>query len=383
MHRIRSTPKLLLLLLLPWQTIDAVRVAGPIVTVTLRDPMATRDDRGSSSSSSSSTGTNAIGNMGVGSKWANGISFSSLKPDVAYSIRSNEGGPFPKRLPGLKMLSATAYYRYEVMKRMPHAVSFFTGIQLRPLKLPRRLPKLSRLPSDEEYDSLRSNRDGGGIEEFPEIDDDDQGQVLNLSFSPTYNLNKKTASGELKLFGSDASRWNGVARFRIPYIFRDDRVDSNVQRKKENILSFLSATCKIFLPFTALSSLTVTPTYNIASSIYPFSLQMTGESGSKTSAVLSLNVEDPRLSLIHQLDERNVVAPEISLHTAKIMYNWTMQLPSGILRAKVDPTTAIQVSWIDKAGSGRWVTDFKLPLEGSHNGGQLAADIRVQRQFIF
>jgi hypothetical protein len=78
----------------------------------------------------------------------------------------------------------------------------------------------------------------------------------------------------------------------------------------------------------------------------------------------------------------NTIAPEISLHTAKIMYNWNMLLASGSLRIKVDPTSAIQVTGTDRAMNGKWVTDFSLPLKGT-SVSALAADVRVRRQFTF
>jgi len=71
---------------------------------------------------------------------------------------------------------------------------------------------------------------------------------------------------------------------------------------------------------------------------------------------------------------------------------------------RVDPIEAVQVTWVDEAGdgSGKWVTDFRLPL-GTENGGLNGvgngsgnfgvgggkqgrgwkSDIRVRRQFVF
>ena len=355
----------------------AVRVAGPIVTVTLKDPyvvpttqpldnVSDADDGVIEKVLSSSTST------------FSSLSLLSLNPDVAYSIRSNDGGPLPKLLPSLKMLSATAYYKYNLMRKSPHAVSFYAGLRLRPFQLPKKLPRMSRSLIDsfeKDPSQQQPSTSSPSLSDLPDLTEDLDDHALNLSFSPTFSLKSRTASGELKVWGDDIKRWIGTARFNIPYPF-------STKTTKQRLLSFASATFKIFLPFTALNSLTITPSYDTYNSLYPFSCQVTAESGAgKTSAVLNLNLDDPTFSLIHQLDDRNTIAPEISLHTAKILYNWTTQLSSGMLRTRVDPTSAIQVTWIDKAGSGRWVTDFKLPLEGS--AGPLAADIRVQRQFAF
>lgn len=97
--------------------------------------------------------------------------------------------------------------------------------------------------------------------------------------------------------------------------------------------------------------------------------------------MLDLNWDNPTLSIMHALDERNTISPEISLTSAKIMYNWDVALNSGSIKTRVDPTSAIQVTWIDQTESGKWVTDFNLPLTGGP--GPLAGDIRVRRQFAF
>jgi hypothetical protein len=78
----------------------------------------------------------------------------------------------------------------------------------------------------------------------------------------------------------------------------------------------------------------------------------------------------------------NTIAPEISLYTARITYQWNVQLESGSIHTKVDPTSEIHVTWTDLSRSGKWVTDFRLPLTGT-TASALAADIRVRRQFQF
>lgn len=82
------------------------------------------------------------------------------------------------------------------------------------------------------------------------------------------------------------------------------------------------------------------------------------------------------------LSSSNVISPEISLHKAKIVYNWNVLLESGSIRTKVDPTEAIHVTWTDRSLNGRWVTDFSLPLKGTSLKA-LAANVRVRRQFNF
>jgi hypothetical protein len=87
-------------------------------------------------------------------------------------------------------------------------------------------------------------------------------------------------------------------------------------------------------------------------------------------------------SLLSSSNYSHTIAPEISLYNAKILYRWDIALDSGSIRTKVDPTSAIHVTWTDKSMTGKWVTDFRLPLEGA-SVSTLAADLRVRRQFNF
>ena len=81
-----------------------------------------------------------------------------------------------------------------------------------------------------------------------------------------------------------------------------------------------------------------------------------------------------------------MIAPEISLYNARIVYQWNLALSrnGSSLRTKVDPTDSVQVTWVDQSGgnNNKWVTDVRLPLVGT-NLAALAADIRVRRQFSF
>ena len=138
------------------------------------------------------------------------------------------------------------------------------------------------------------------------------------------------------------------------------------------------------LPFTAVGSFSITPSYDFEKEEPTCNIIGKSSSG-RTAAVLDLNWDNPTLSVVHALDHRNTISPEISLYDAKILYNWSVALDTGgAIKTRVDPTSAIQVTWTDESSSnngGKWVTDFKLPLVG--NPGPLAGDIRVRRQFVF
>ena len=62
---------------------------------------------------------------------------------------------------------------------------------------------------------------------------------------------------------------------------------------------------KLNLPFTAVSSLSISPSFDFTRTLS--SCTMMGQSSSgRTAALLDLNWDDPRLSVIHALDQRYV-----------------------------------------------------------------------------
>jgi hypothetical protein len=149
----------------------------------------------------------------------------------------------------------------------------------------------------------------------------------------------------------------------------------------KQMVEFVKASLLVELPFQSLSSIKLTPSFDFFRN--DTTCVMEGVTGSgRTKAILNLQWQNPTLTVVHALDERNTIAPEISLQTAKILYSWNVNLDSGTIQTKVDPTSAIHVTWTDQSMSGRWVTDFSLPLKGT-TVSALAANVRVRRQFTF
>lgn len=150
----------------------------------------------------------------------------------------------------------------------------------------------------------------------------------------------------------------------------------------KNYLQSVKAQYNLNLPFQGIGvdSLSIIPSYNFETFLH--ACTMVGYSGSgRTAAILNLNWDNPTLSVKRALDARNTIQPEISLWDAKILYNWNVVLDSGSIMTRVDPTEAVQITWVDETRSGKWVTDFRLPLVSG--GGTLASHIRVRRQFAF
>ena len=125
---------------------------------------------------------------------------------------------------------------------------------------------------------------------------------------------------------------------------------------------------------------TFEPSFNVEKKQISANIMAESISG-RTKSILKWKTKDPTLTLVHAIDERNTLSPEISLPTGKITINWDSQLDSGSLSCRIDPSEFIQLKWTDQSMSGKWVVDATLPLEAA--GGPIAADVRVRRQFVF
>merc|ERR1711862_172397 len=184
--------------------------------------------------------------------------------------------------------------------------------------------------------------------------------------------------------------------------------------KRIRLIEYIKGSYKITsLPFfikKQINSLTFLPAFDfinnmpscIISSGISSSSNISNTNTGKTKAIVDLNFDDPTLSFIHNLDERNTISPTISLNNAKIIYNWKLLLSknnsdsSSSIITRVDPDSSIQITWMDCTPNGSWITDFQIPLKSTstttdnngyvttnHFKGPLFADIRVRRQFFF
>lgn len=270
------------------------------------------------------------------------IGISGLNPSVAWGMQSL-GKPFPKWMPFVKSLSMRSGLSYD-------------------------------------------NRGDGNFVESQMIlgSSVEDKSDLTVSLNPRYQLSTRKAD-LLIAVGTSGGKVENLKSAARGGFFGLLRFTS----KGKKLLEFARASYKTSLPFTTISSITVTPAFDFTTSSPSCVLE--GESGTgRTSAKLDLNWDsDSTLTVIHSLDAYNTIAPEISLTSAKIMYNWDVALSSSgsSIRTRVDPTSAIQIIWTDVTDGGQWVTNFKLPLDGNTNiqGGRgiFAADINVRRQFKF
>jgi len=247
------------------------------------------------------------------------LDLGCLDPSAAWSVQS-KGPPLPKWFPSLKGIRGSLNYRYEDNPMLPSDVSA----------------------------EVRFAKE----------------RIGELQFQPSYHLKSKQTTCVVQAIRGE--KLSIMARFST---------------SGKALLEFVKGSLLLELPFQSLSAIKVTPAFDFAQN-NPTCV-MEGITGSgRTKAILNLQWQDPTLTVVHALDDRNTIAPEISLQTAKILYSWSIALDSGSIETKVDPTAAVHVTWTDQSMSGRWVTDFSLPLKGT-TVSALAANVRVRRQFAF
>lgn len=253
------------------------------------------------------------------------LDLSSLSPNLQWEV-TTLSAPLPYWVPTLKQLKARVGYQYSDLKRLPSWVE--------------------------------------GTAKFAT-------SLGELIVQPTHDL--KTKRTTILMEASRGATWI-LARLGLA---------------KQQVLPSLETVRASFvlnLPYVSVSSIRITPSVDLPRQDVACQVEaMTGGFG-RTRAVLNLEHRNPTLSVVHQLDSRNTIAPTINLYNARIVYIWNILLGrtgSSSLRTKVDPTSAIELTWTDLSeGGGSWVTDIRLPLEAT-TIHRLAADIRVKRQFRF
>lgn len=248
------------------------------------------------------------------------FNIGNLRPNVMWSLQS-KGKPLPNWVPNWHSLRTTVGYQYEELKRMPSFVE-----------------------ADLKFSSERAG--------------------VDLQIQPSYEFGSQRS-----ILSVTASR--GAAAYLM----------AKISTKKDRWLQMVKGCYQATLPYASVGAVRVTPTIDLARGQASCLLEATTGS-ERTKAVLNLEYDNPTLTVIHSLNERNTIAPEISLHDATILYQWNIALDSGSIRTRVDPTSDVRVTWIDRTMNGKWVTDVRVPLAGTTLSA-LAADVRVRRQFNF
>jgi hypothetical protein len=335
------------LILLSWGAVaNAAKfsVSGPVVTITLKDPEASKPAASSVTEAFSELSTSTT----KSSKW---LDIGSLHPNLYWTLQSSDP-PLPNWLPIWKSLRANVGYKYNELKRLPSFVE-----------------------ADLKFGSERLNVELQ-VQPSYEIKAKRTNLVLQVSRGASYILARFSISKAKKTVRDEDIEWD---------VSENNLAQPN-RSKRLSAVDFVRASYSINFPASAsVSTLRITPTLDVTKMEPSCVLEgVTGGSG-RSRAILKLNYQNPTLTVVHAIDDRNTISPEISLYNAKILYQWQVQLsPDSTLRTRVDPTTAIDVTWTDTSATdgGRWITEFRLPLEGTTIQA-LASDVRVRRQFNF
>ena len=250
-----------------------------------------------------------------------------MKPNLHMSLSSNK--PLPNWLPSLESFRATAFYDYTLRKNFPSQI-----------------------------DAAAAFHKSG----------------INLQVKPSISFVGPN--------NSNNSNDNMKRRTRSTWLVQVQKGTAQVFCKLANRgVELVRGYYQCDLPYATVGRIGIIPQLDLKKGEPSCLLEaMTGSQRTKT--ILNLEYQNPTLSIVHVLDERHVIQPEISLYDAKIVYRWNVRLNSGSIQTRVDPTNAISVTWTDQTDSGRWVTDFRLPLAGT-TLSSLAADVKVRRQFTF
>lgn len=86
---------------------------------------------------------------------------------------------------------------------------------------------------------------------------------------------------------------------------------------------------------------------------------------------------DARLTLEHNIDANNKIAPSFALKTGDVNYEYTRKLSNDAeLQANVSPGNSIDVKWEDAGSAGMWTTNFRMPW-----GNAKGSSVSVKRNF--
>jgi len=361
--RLPAPPQNLVLLVVLLNLFVAVQAAkfsvnGPVLTVTLKDPdtgvaptgpfgeATVAEAFAAASARPRSTKSSASSTR----KW---IDLATLRPNLYWSVQSNSP-PLPNWFPSWTSMRANVGYQYEELKTLP---SFVEGdLKFRSERLNTEL----QIRPSYEFKAKRSN------------------MVLQVSkgaafLMAKFSVNHNKARGGI----NDAMERDDPDLEGIPAV-----------NAASSSLELLKASYDIQFPAgSQVRNLRITPSLDVVKQEPSCVFESTTGGSGRSKVILKLNYDNPTLGVVHALDERNTIAPEISLYNAKIIYKWKVNLNAAgtsSIQTRVDPLSAIDVTWTDTsaADGGRWVTDFRLPLAGTTIQA-LASDVRVRRQFNF
>lgn len=318
------------------------------------------------------------------SLFSNVFNIPSLSPTMLYGIRSVRP-PLPNYLPFLRSTSVTASYNYHDLHDAPNFIEGDMRLSSSKLNVDMDVGASYNVKQKATALSVRLGTSSSSTSIAPTNSEENS----NEESQPTATPRPKIAAGCSVLAQMILSK----GKRTLSHIRGQYTLNFPPSWTMPSSSGYLSP-----LPFSLPSSLTITPTYSFLDENDSRCTIVAKSASGRTASILDLNFNNPTLSVMHALDHRHTIQPEISLLDAKILYNWDIRLYEGRsnVKVRVDPMSCVQVSWVDESLSrnGKWVTDLRLPLNGnsvsmgeSNNGAMRSqfwkSDIRVRRQFIF
>jgi len=132
------------------------------------------------------------------------------------------------------------------------------------------------------------------------------------------------------------------------------------------------------LPTASLSNVRFMPTWNRKNPSCTITTTTGGEGATQASLYIDSDLS-PEVSLAYKAGA-HTIKPTIRLRDAHVSYLWTMQNEGSNLRAEVDPSTSVKLTWTEStySGDGNWITNVRIPLDDDEK-----IEWRVRRQFQF
>jgi hypothetical protein len=370
---------------------------GPVLTMTLKD---TDDDV------TSGTGAAAASTSSSRSTSGSDLLLELWRPQLLYSITSQRP-PFPKHCPAVKSLQAAIGYRYYNTVNTANAAAgetFYNNNSNNNM-----FPTWVEVVTKMEVLGNNNNRRSGQqpvvqlqVQSSCHLVRRSLGLLVQVVRGSNYALVRFSSSSSLSSRDDRTKGKNAMRNMMIPAELKASYYYPKVQSSAANI-----------------ASIRVTPGWQRGAGLNLQLEAVTGGAGrtklifqyhhaggssndnDSTAGAIRRNSSSSRhrttLAVQYQPDEHHLIRPEINLVTGQVIYQYIAKLApnknsgtaaAGSFTATVDPTRAIEMTWVDPGLRGSWVTDITVPLvldgiNNNHKGGviptTLAPRIRIRR----
>jgi hypothetical protein len=370
---------------------------GPVLTMTLKD---TDDDV------TSGTGAAATTSSTSSSSHGSDLLLELWRPQLLYSITSQRP-PFPKHCPAVKSLQAAIGYRYYNTANAANADAdgetfynnnmFPTWVEV--------VTKLEVLGNKRSAVQLQ-------VQSSCHLVRRSLGLLVQVVRGSNYALVRFSSSSAVSRDDRTKGRIsmsNAMRNMMIPAELKASYYYPHVSSSAANIASIRVTPGWQRGAGLNLQLEAVTGGAGRTKLIFQYHAGSSSNDNDGTAGVIrrssnSNSRHRTTLAVQYQPDEHHLIRPEINLATGQIIYQYIAKLAprnnsngggdaaAGSFTATVDPTRAIEMTWVDPGLRGSWVTDITVPLVmdgiANHNNNNnkggvipttLAPRIRIRR----